>query len=397
MPSPPTLSAHEAAARLDVKLATLYSYASRGLLLTLPDPTDPRRRLYRAEEVERLRLRQRARSGHGPVAADALQWGEPVIASAIATIDHGTLRYRGFDAVTLSRAATFEAVAELLWSDATSPLDLRWPPAPPPPDTPPHATPMDRLALTVARLALDDPMRFGPLPDADRARARRLLPTLAAAAAHRPPDATIARTLAGPDASEPLLGAIDAALVLCADHELNASTFAVRVTASTGADLYSALLAGLAALSGPRHGGMCLQVERLFAEVRALGSARLAVGQRLGRGEWVPGFGHPLYPAGDPRATELLRLAPTVGDDAVARDLRSALADAGYPPPTLDFGLVALTDAAGLPPGTSLILFAIGRLAGWVAHALEQRQDDVLLRPRARYVGPPPRELPTSS
>jgi citrate synthase len=185
---------------------------------------------------------------------------------------------------------------------------------------------------------------------------------------------------------------IDRALVVCADHELNASAFAARVAASTGAGLYAAVGAALAVAAGPLHGGSPLRIEALLAEAATPAGAARTVRQRLQRGEALPGFGHPLYPAGDPRVRPLVdgarALAPRDRRLATLLALTRAAAAAGRPPPNLDFGLVAVAVALALPPGAPSGLFAVGRCAGWIAHALEQRAAGYLLRPRARYVGP---------
>jgi citrate synthase len=180
---------------------------------------------------------------------------------------------------------------------------------------------------------------------------------------------------------------IRAALILCADHELNASAFAVRVVASTGASLAACVSAGLSALSGPQHGGTTSLVEILFDEVERLGNATRVVQERLRRGDRLPGFGHPLYRDGDPRALALLPLLPP---DPSREALRDAMDSIGGKLPNIDFALVALRRALGLAPGSALALFAIGRTAGWIAHALEQQADGKLIRPRARYVGAAP-------
>jgi citrate synthase len=184
--------------------------------------------------------------------------------------------------------------------------------------------------------------------------------------------------------------------VVSADHELNASAFAVRVAASAGADLYACVSAGLAALSGPRHGGSCDRVEALVAEAGSAARADAIVRGRMRRGEEIAGFGHPLYPEGDPRAEVLLEtardLAPRAEALSTVTALVDAMRDAGREPPTVDVGLVAIAAVLGLPPGSAAGLFAVGRAAGWIAHAFEQREAGFLLRPRARYTGawPPP-------
>ena len=187
--------------------------------------------------------------------------------------------------------------------------------------------------------------------------------------------------------------AIDQALVLCADHELNPSAFAARVAASTGADLYASIGAALAALSGPLHGGACYRVEMLGAEAGPPSRAAATLDARLRRGDAVPGFGHPLYPHGDPRGRRLLEsahsLAPRPPPLRTLLAIAQAMRERGREGPTLDTGLVALASALGLPPGTAVGLFAVGRAAGWIAHSLEQHAAGFVLRPRARYVGPP--------
>jgi citrate synthase len=187
--------------------------------------------------------------------------------------------------------------------------------------------------------------------------------------------------------------AIDLALVLLADHELNASSFAARVAASTDAPLLACLLAALCTLSGPRHGGACDRVEALLDEAATLKRPGDVVERRLRRGEAVPGFGHPLYPGGDPRALPLLERARALGRLSAGRDRRlsecfaiAELMQRQGLPPTVDFGLVALTRALGMRTGAAALLFALGRSAGWVAHVLEQRRSTAVLRPRARYV-----------
>ncbi len=172
--------------------------------------------------------------------------------------------------------------------------------------------------------------------------------------------------------------------MLLADHELNASAFAVRVVASTGAALAAGLQAGLAALSGPRHGGMTARVAALFDEAARTGHGAAAIAARLRRGDPLPGFHHPLYPEGDPRAAALLpciRLPP-----ALAATIAAATAQSGEHP-TIDVALVALERSYRLPAGAALTLFAIGRSAGWIAHAMEQQASGQLIRPRARFIG----------
>ncbi|MEP7122943.1 MAG: citrate/2-methylcitrate synthase, partial [Byssovorax sp.] len=166
----------------------------------------------------------------------------------------------------------------------------------------------------------------------------------------------------------------------------------VRIAASTQADLYACVSAGLSTLSGPRHGGECDRVEALVLEAASPARARAAILERARRGESVPGFGHSLYPEGDPRAVVLIETALGIDRRSVglktAMALVEAMGESGRGFPTLDLGLVAVASALGLPPGSAAAMFAVGRTAGWIAHVLEQRSAGFLMRPRARYVGP---------
>jgi citrate synthase len=178
-------------------------------------------------------------------------------------------------------------------------------------------------------------------------------------------------------------------LVLVADHELNASAFAARVAASTGASLSAAALAGLATLTGPRHGGATAAVRSFAQEAAQLGPGE-AVARRLREDRALPGFGHPLYPQGDPRAAALLgRFAAPVELAA----LQAAVAAVTGQAPNIDFALMAASEALALPRDAPFGLFATARCAGWIAHAIEQGQSDALIRPRARYVGPEPEPM----
>ena len=183
--------------------------------------------------------------------------------------------------------------------------------------------------------------------------------------------------------------AVNRALVLVADHELNASTFAARVAASAGADVYACVQAALATLSGPRHGSGSERIEALVAEIGNPEQTERVVNERARRGEPVEGFGHPMYPGGDPRARLLLDLASELAPRSPRVRCCLALVDVvergGGGGATLDMGLVALSAALEFPPGSATGIFAVGRCAGWVAHALEHYQAGYLLRPRARY------------
>ncbi len=172
------------------------------------------------------------------------------------------------------------------------------------------------------------------------------------------------------------------ALVLTADHELNASTYATRVVASTRAPLGACVLAGLTALVGPLHGGMTNEVRHLLADPLVAADPSGAIAVRLARGERIPAFGHPLYPDGDPRAMALLSRIQTTPR---ARHLIEAMQAMTGILPNIDFALLMLERRLRLPTGAAFAVFAVGRTVGWIAHALEQWQDGTLIRPRAVY------------
>jgi citrate synthase len=384
---PEWLTAKEALNRLGVRPQTLYAYVSRGRLEARSDAEDPRRSLYRADDVARLQSRKSRGRKAAAVAEDAIAWGEPVMASAITTISGGRLYYRGRDAIELARAETLESVARWLRGHEGPSLRVR--------KTPPWAPGADAtaraFAMLAAQAAIQPPAR-GRAPKLLAAEAGGLLDAFADAVAGVETETGTIQTpaihsrLAKAWNCEPV-GAdlIRRVLVLLADHELNASTFAARVAASTGASLAAAALAGLAALSGPLHGAMGARVQAFVDEAGRIG-AEAAVAERLAQGLPIPGFGHPLYPSGDPRARALLdAFTPPPEFEAVRLVAEAETGEIA----NVDYALTALTVALGLPANAAFLLFAIGRCAGWMAHALEQLQTGRLIRPRARYIGPP--------
>ncbi len=386
------MTSREACEALGVKRETLYAYVSRGLIRCVSQ-RGVKTRGYLSEDVARVAARSAARKGHTAVAAGALSWGEPVLDSAITSVDARGLRFRAVSLRALLDASTpFERVADLLWQ---SPPDEPW--TPPGEAAPPARArakrPLQRLIARTTELALRDGRARGS--DAhERARARSLIWSLVHEVA-RPYEArSIAQTLAR--ALCPALDravarrAIDAALVVSADHELNASTFAARIAASAGAELAACVGAALFTFTGAKHGGMCERVEAMVDALDPTSAARRrrSLRARLDRGEAIEGFGHPLYPEGDPRGAALMDLAKAIAGATVMHEVSDTVAELTGLRPTLDFGLVALARAMGAPDGTATALFALGRTAGWSAHVFEQRASASLLRPRARYVGP---------
>jgi citrate synthase len=185
---------------------------------------------------------------------------------------------------------------------------------------------------------------------------------------------------------------LDAALVFCADHELPVSTFAARCVASAGATPYAVAQAGLAALGGTRHGGQTELAGVFLDEVAASGDPRKVIAGRLRRGDGLPGFGHPLYPEGDPRGAGLLGILARALPESPAAALSGTVVDEVREltgeRPTVDLALATVARALGLPAGGAVALFAVGRTVGWIGHAIEQYASNTLIRPRARYVGP---------
>ena len=185
-----------------------------------------------------------------------------------------------------------------------------------------------------------------------------------------------------------------AAIILCADHELNVSAFTARCVASAGSNPYAVVIAGLAALEGTRHGGASIRAEAMLASIRRARRLGDALRERQRRGETLHGFGHPLYRDGDPRAAALLTLLreryPRSPELAFALEAARAAASVLQEKPTIDFALAAVARVLRLPAGSPLTLFALGRTIGWIGHAIEQYTTDQIIRPRAKYVGPAP-------
>ena len=400
MTSGDRLTAAEAAARLGVKPATLYAYVSRGLLGRERAP-GRRTSTFDPAEVERL-TRRGGRRGRRPA-------GELVVESALTAIEGGALWYRGLPVTGLAATRTFEEVAEWLWR-GRFPGPTRWRAGPAAlaagrraqAALPEGALPLERLQVIAAALAAGDDLRLELHPDAVTAAGRALIAGLAGCLPRlgRPPapDAGIAARLwsclSPLDPDPALLAVLDAALVLLADHELAASTVAARVAASVRADPYAVAAAGLATLSGSLHGGASLAVEALLAEIERPGLAGRVLGERLRRGERLRGLGHPLYPDGDPRAAHLLaRLRRAAGGSprlAVVEALLDATRRRGLPAPNVDLALAALGHVAEMTRGAGEAIFAVARVAGWLAHALEEYDHAIPIRLRAVYTGPPP-------
>jgi citrate synthase len=396
-----TLTASEAADFLGVKTSTLYAYVSRGLIESIRSPDDPRARRYRKRDLVRLKRRSDAHAGGGAAAAGALDWGAPSLETRISQITPSGPRYRGELATKLAEGERcFEEIAEFLWT-GDWPAQVSWPTVestlPTLGDVATDSRMIERLRLTIARAGLHDLGRFADTLDGRLRCARRIYSEVLAAIGREVRGDLDARSgvvdslihtyeLTDRDA---VRAAVRMALVLIADHEMNASTFAARVTASTGADLYACVEGALTALSGPRHGGSADRCEALLQDIARHDSVHVTLLGRVQRGGSTPGFGHPLYPDGDPRFRKLCTALPDISAEhlALAAELEEEAEALELGAPTIDLGLAILADALGIAPSGASTLFAVGRIAGWIAHAIEQYDQGHLLRPRARYVG----------
>ncbi len=408
-------TASEAADELKISVNTLYAYVSRGLIRSESGPANGRDRRYNAEDVRRLKARREQRRDPLKATETALHWGNPVMESGITEIRDGQLYYRGLDAVSLARDYSAEEVAAFLW---TGELRRKVPvsadtesgdvPAPPNPEawsdavalvqrTATDLSATQRFQVVLPLIGAADPAAHDLRPaQLDRTGGRILnamarIATLTGSDEAKLPVAQLLQRDWAPG-FVPAAALIDNALVLCADHELNTSTFAARCVASTGASLYGVVIAGLCALQGVRHGGSTERVSDFLHAVAAQGRPGPVIAGYLRRGEPIPGFGHPLYPAGDPRGQALLeaifRTCPSSSALSLAKETELAVGQLLEARPNIDFGLVVLADCLQLPSGAPLTLFALGRTVGWVAHAMEQYASGEMIRPRARYVGP---------
>lgn len=390
------MSAADACRTLRVTPATLYAYVSRGYVRSESARSASRQRRYSRDDVERLRRRKDGRRDPDAAAAETLRWGLPVLESSITLIADNHLYYRGHDAVTLARSRSVAEVASLIWTGSFDRTFGDAPRDPPMPSAGGRRLPFTaRAQAALAIASAYEPTACDLRSDGVAHTGWRILSRLTAVAVERrrPPaiDARLARAWRVDDRGT---AAIRAALVLCADHELNVSSFAARAVASAGASPYAVVAAGLGALEGIRHGGISLRVESLLHALRRTRNVGAALGERLRRGETIDGFGHPLYRDGDPRAAAILDLLgetfPRSPELAFVLDTSAAAAALIRDQPTIDFALAALARVLRLPAGSPLVLFALGRTIGWIGHAIEQYESGQILRPRAKYVGVPP-------
>lgn len=403
------LSAKEAAEKLNISVSTLYAYVSRGLIRSEQTAEGKRQRRYYAEDIDKLLARKEGRRNPETLAKDALHWGAPVLDSAITLIDSDSLYYRGRDVATLAREHSAEEVAALIWTDDIAQAGRIF-------DLDVHIsaqryetmllhmgmdgaelTPLQEFLTFLPSAATDDPAAYDLRPEAVARTGARILRLMASVAAGDvPEDIPLAGMLQQGwcHKDENATQVLNTALIVTADHELNASSFAARVVASAGATPYASVMAGLSALQGVKHGGHTERVAALFNSLESPDAVQSELQARLRRGESIPGFGHKLYTEADPRATILHAALRKDYADKAEFVLAEALIEAGQTLlgafPTIDVLLVATSRILKLPRGSALTLFALGRTIGWIGQIIEQYETNRLIRPRARYTGTHP-------
>lgn len=405
----------EVLAILQIKPQTLYAYVSRGLIRSVPQP-DSRSSFYLRDDVERIKVKSAARAGFGAVAASAMRWGEPVFTTSITQITEAGPRYRNRLAADLVRVhASFETVSDFLWEGTWIDKPEGWNV----PDTPaeviaqlslstrlrarPHIVQLLILAvglLGVYHGSLRERTRSGTTPVL---LARQAIRTMTGVFGFLGPRrqfiamrsgesvaAGLARAL-GIDPAPAALRALNAVLVLDVDHELTSSTFVARIAASGAADLHACIGAALNTHHSNLTGNRADSVEDLLEPRADLSKVIDRVKSMLGSAQRVPGFNHPFYPKGDPRAAMLIEIARDLGRSkrrvqTLLEALELLQREYGLRP-SFELGSVMLCRALGLPPQASSGLRSLARTAGWVAHAFEQRLAAFMIRPRAKYVG----------
>ena len=375
------MTLEEARRQLGVRPQTIYAYVSRGRIAVSADPEDSRRSLYRSEDVANLVRRKVSGRTRETLAATTLFGAEPSIPTAISTFMGGRLYYRGIDAVSLAATATLEDAASLLWA-SEQPLVLAAA------SGPVSAVPAGRVRAFTELAALT------ATGHSTRGRAARVLVEESAGLVGRlatsfgasddPALGLHERLARGWRQPRAVAGLIRKTLVLLADHEITSSAFSSRITASTGASLAACLLAGLTTFSGPLHGDASGRVRTLFDEVERSGPDAV-VDRYLSSAMPIPGFGHPIYPDGDPRAAALM--ADFEPPKPIARFIDRVVSLTGLPP-NIDVALATLATRYRLPADAAFALFAVARSVGLLAHSMEQLGVDSVIRPRGRYTGP---------
>ena len=405
------LTAQEAADELGVKIGTIYAYVSRGLIRSQASQEGQRHRMYSRDDVTRLLVRRQMRVSLDPQAQDALSWAAPVLETGISLIEDGRLYYCGIPIEEVAVMLRAEELASLVWTeDATNAhalFDFRRHPSANKYRQKLHDLNIDRNHLfslpsfqIILPIAMgDDPIAFDLRQDSialSGARILRLLTSLAAGDV--PEDISLAEMLQRgwqPD-DERSVRFFDMALIICADHQVKLATFAARVAAALGTTPYSVINTAITALAGPEQGGYTEAVEVFLDEVKTPDQAVEAICSRLRRSESipVPGFNNPLYPEGDPRARLMLDALyaeyPDSPSIVLGRSIQAAVFHLRGEHPKMEFALAIFRRHFELPPSSTLGIFALGRIIGWIGHAIKQYRAKQTIQPRIRYTGPAP-------
>jgi citrate synthase len=408
------LTREEALDILQVKRSTLYSYVSRGLIRCIKLNGNALSH-YSLEDIKRLKAKSSARAGHGPVAAGAMRWGDPVILTSITAITPDGPRYRRRLATDIVRSnVPFEVVTEYLWTGHWNDGPVVWQNEDIPSTVPQSLEAVFQLHpnIHILQLLAQATMSIGisesslldrnELSRTDVLSARRLISAMTGVFGFLGPTKSYVMPLAGESIADTLarsLGlsadpvvicALNSALVLVADHELNPATFAARIAASWGAQFHSCISAALDVHYGIGKG--CDRVEALFSSSPQPEDVVAKVLEKIEQGQRLEGFSHRLYPLGDPRSKVLMKLAHENGPyhlptQSILKALQ-ALENKCSIYPNIETGLVLISRSLNLAPQAAGALFALGRSAGWVAHILEQRLAGFEIRPRAQFTDP---------
>ena len=408
------ISSRDALAMLDVKSQTLYAYVSRGLIRVDPS-SSARARMYLRRDVEAVTAKGRSTRAATSAAERSLRWGgATVMHTAITFIGPGGPVYRGQYALDLARAGrTFEECTELLWNGALPKEVPVWSAPTVPVAFPsyarvicgaaPNNTSRHLLAL-VANAYIATVERSGPgEPGRHERDARQLIQVLASAFGllrSKPrlvpptaPDsvATLVAKSSGIAISRPTVAALNACLVIAADHELTPSTFVARIAASAGADTMSCITSALASFEGQQNGLGCDECEQALLTAGSRNTYLAAIAKSLAELRPVAGYNHFVYPDGDPRGDYLLEIATQLTGKQAANAWMVSWIGTAHKQlgvrPSVVAGLVAVCAALGMPRRSAGALMALSRTAGWLAHSAEQRLSGVAVRPRARYIG----------
>ena len=413
MIDPSLMTAKEAADELGVKIGTIYAYVSRGLIRSRAAKEGQRNRLYSREDVTRLLIRRQMRLSLEPSAENVLSWAAPVLETGISLIEDGNLYYCGIPIEDVALRLTAEELAALVWTeDATNAVELfdhrrhpsaakfrnklvdlgidrrEW-----------LSVPAFQIILPIAMA--DDPVAFDLRLESialSGARILRLLTALGAGDVSE--NISLAEMLqrGWQPNDESSVRLFDLAFIICADHQLKLATFAARVVAALGTTPYSVVNTGITALAGPHQGGYTEACEVFLDEVKTPDNAIAVICSRMRRSESfpVPGFHNPLYPEGDPRARLLLNALYDEYPDSPAIILARSIQDTVFrlrgERPKVEFALAIFRRHFGLPPNSTLGIFALGRIIGWIGHAIQQYRSKQTIQPRIRYTGPAPQK-----